>query len=186
MKQKDPTQILLWAGLLLLAGLLIVGCAKKPQPVVEPPPPPAMQPDTTGQAARLAAEREAAEREAEEKARMEAEQAAKSSLQIVYFDFDKYNLRPDAREAANFDAGVLQKYSAWNVLIEGHCDERGTEEYNLALGERRANTVKDFFINYGLGATRFSTVSYGEERPADPGHNEAAWAKNRRAVLVVK
>jgi peptidoglycan-associated lipoprotein len=190
MNRKDPTQILLWAGLALLAVLLIVGCAKK-APVVEepPPPPPVVVPDTAGQAAREAAEREAAERvrrEAEERARLAAEQAAKSSLQIVYFDFDKYNLRSDAQSAADFNAGVLQEYTGWSILIEGHCDERGTDEYNLALGERRANTVKDYFINYGLDAPRFSIVSYGEERPADPGHNEDAWAKNRRAVLVIQ
>lgn len=186
----------LWAGMLLLAGLLIVGCAKKPEPVPEPPPGPTaaelekMRQDSIAAVqARLAAEREAAEKarlEAEKKARLEAEQAAKASLEIIYFDFDKYNLRPDAREAADFDAKVLAQYTDWKVLIEGHCDERGTAEYNLALGERRANTVKQFFVDYGIDPARISTVSYGEERPADPGHNEAAWAKNRRAVLVIK
>ncbi len=187
--------IVVWAGVLLLVGLLVVGCAKKPEPVPEPQGPTAeelekMRQDSIAAAeAKLAAEREAAEkarREAEEKARLEAEKAAKASLQIIYFDFDKYNLRPDAREAAEFDAGVLAQYKDWKVLIEGHCDERGTDEYNLALGERRANTVKQFFVDYGIDPSRISTVSYGEERPADPGHNEEAWAKNRRAVVVVQ
>ena len=184
MTRKDLIKITLWASLLLLAALVIVGCAKKTPPP-PPPPPPAPEvvvPDTAGQAAREAAMREAMEA----KARAEAERLAKSSLQIVYFDYDKYNLRPDARDAANFDAGVLQQYSNWSVLIEGHCDERGTNEYNLALGEKRANTVKDFFVSYGLSAGRFNTISYGEERPADMGHSEGAWAKNRRAVLVVQ
>lgn len=189
------SRILLWAGLLLLVGLLVIGCAKKPEPVVEPPGPTAEELEQArldsirAAEERLAAERAAAEkaaREAEERARMEAEQAAKSSLQVIYFDFDKYNLRQDARDAADFNAGVMAKYMDWKVLIEGHCDERGTDEYNLALGERRANTVKDFFINYGLEAERFTTVSYGEERPAFMGHNEDAWSKNRRAVLVIK
>jgi peptidoglycan-associated lipoprotein len=160
MNRKELIKITLWAGLL---------------PVV-------VVPDTAGQAAREAALREAMEA----KARAEAERAAKSSLQLVYFDYDKYNLRPDARDAANFDAGVLQQYSNWKVLIEGHCDERGTNEYNLALGEKRANTVKDFFVSYGLSTGRFNTISYGEERPVDMGHNEEAWAKNRRAVLVIQ
>lgn len=189
------SRILIWAGLLLLVGLLVIGCAKKPEPVVEPPGPTAEELEQArldsikAAEERLAAERAAAEeaaRETEERARMEAEQAAKSSLQVIYFDFDKYNLRPDAREAADFNAGVMAKHTDWKVLIEGHCDERGTDEYNLALGERRANTVKDFFINYGLDAERFTTVSYGEERPAVMGHNEDAWSKNRRAVLVIK
>jgi len=190
MKRNDSIRILKWAGLLLLAALLVGGCAKKeivpPEP---PPPPPVVEPDTTGQAALEAAERAAAEKARQDSIAQEQEaeqQWAKVSLQIVYFDFDKYDLRPDASEAANFDAGVLEEYADWQVLIEGHCDERGTVEYNLALGERRATTVKTFFINYGLAANRFSIISYGEERPADPGHNEDAWAKNRRAVLVIR
>jgi peptidoglycan-associated lipoprotein len=195
MSNKKSTRILVWAGLLLLVGLLVVGCAKKPEPVVEPPGPTAEELEQArldsiqAAEARMAAERAAAEKaalEAAEKARMEAEQAAKASLQVIYFDFDKYNLRSDAQTAAEFNAGVLQTYDGWKVLIEGHCDERGTDEYNLALGERRANTVKDFFIKYGLDATRFTTVSYGEERPAVMGSNEDAWSKNRRAVLVIK
>ncbi len=188
MKRTNTVNILVWAGLLLLAGLLVMGCAKK-QPAPEPPPPPPApevtapaMPDTAGQAAREAEAR----RIAEEKARLQAELNAKGSLQVIYFDFDMYNLRPDARDNANFDAGVLQQYANWTAVIEGHCDERGTNEYNLALGERRANTVKDFLVNYGLDKGRFNTISYGEERPADAGHDEAAWAKNRRAVLVIQ
>jgi len=186
MKRKELIQIALWASILLLAAIVIVGCAKKVAPPPPPPPPPPApvmtMPDTTGQAEREAAAR----REAEERARREAEMLAKSSLKIMYFDYDKYNLRPDARDDANFDAGVLQQYSNWKALIEGHCDERGTNEYNLALGEKRAKTVKDFFVSYGLDAGRFNTISYGEERPADMGHTEGAWAKNRRAVLVIQ
>ncbi len=195
MKAKNPTKILLWAGIILMIGLLIVGCAKKPEPIVEPPGPTAAELeqarlDSIAQAeALVAAEREAAEKaaqEAAEAARLEAEQNAKASLQVIYFDFDRSNLRDDARQTAEFDAGVLQEYNGWNVLIEGHCDERGTDEYNLALGERRAVTVKDFFVNYGIDAPRISTVSYGEERPANPGHNKEAWEMNRRAVLVIR
>ncbi len=195
MKHKNPSKILIWAGVLMLATLLVIGCAKKPEPIVEPPGPTPEQieqarQDSIMEVERIAAEREAAaeqaRKEAEELARVEAEQAAKSSLQIVYFDYDRYNLRTDARQAGDFNSGVLGEYADWKILIEGHCDERGTDEYNLALGERRANAVKDFFINYGLVAERFSVVSYGEERPAIPGHNEEAWSKNRRAVLVIQ
>ncbi len=190
MTKEKQINLLVFAGLILLATLLVVGCAKKQTTPPAPPPPPApaptmpevAQPDTMGQAAREAAARA----DAEDRARREAESAAKNSLQVVNFDFDKYNLRPDARETANFDAGVLQKYPNWKVLIEGHCDERGTDEYNLALGERRATTVLDFFSSYGLDKTRFNTISYGETRPADMGHDESAWAKNRRSVLVIQ
>lgn len=190
MNRKDVMKVLALAGVILLALLLIGGCAKKQvAPPPEPPPPPPPMPDTTGQAARQAAERAAALEKARQDsiaAAMQAEQAAKASLQVIYFDFDKYNLRPDARATAELDAGVLAKYPKWMVMITGNCDERGTEEYNLALGERRANAVRDFFIQYGIAAERLSTISYGEERPADPGHNEAAWAKNRRCELVVQ
>ncbi|RJP75646.1 MAG: peptidoglycan-associated lipoprotein Pal [Candidatus Zixiibacteriota bacterium] len=112
--------------------------------------------------------------------------AARGQIQVVYFDYDKSNLRPDARDASTTNAGILQQYPDWRVLIEGHCDERGTEEYNLALGERRANTVRDFYVNYGLDQGRFNTISYGESRPAAPGHDEQAWAQNRRAVTVIQ
>jgi peptidoglycan-associated lipoprotein len=188
MKRTDLVKILLLAGVLLCAVLLVVGCAKKVAPPVEQPKPVQVAPDTAGTAARLAAEAAAAAERARQEelaAAARAEQAAKGMIQIVYFDYDKSNLRPDAREAANTDAGIIQKYPNWKVRIEGNCDERGTEEYNLALGERRANTVKDFFVQYGIDGGRLSTVSYGETRPAATGHDESAWAKNRRAELVI-
>lgn len=188
MKRKNLVKLLLVIGLVLLTVLVVAGCKKKTPP--PPPPPPApTAPDTTGQAAREAAEREAAAARARADslaalARNEAE--AKKTIQPVYFDYDKYNLRPDARDAATTDAAVIQKFKNWKVRLEGNCDERGTEEYNLALGEKRANTVRDFLVNYGIDAGRLSTVSYGETRPADPGHAEAAWAKNRRVDMVIQ
>jgi peptidoglycan-associated lipoprotein len=189
MKRNDLVKILLLAGVLLLALLLVAGCAKKKVTPIEEPEMAPLPSDTTGQAARAEAERLAAL----ERARLDSlaalarsESEARNSLRIIYFDYDKYNLRPDARDAANTDAGVIQRYKNWRVRIEGNCDERGTEEYNLSLGERRANTVRDFFTSYGIEADRLSTVSYGETRPADPGHEESAWAKNRRAELVIQ
>ncbi len=193
MKRNNPTKILLWTCIILMLALLVYGCAKKPEPMPEGPTPEELEQarldSIAAVEARLAAEAEAAEKAAAaeaEKIKMAAEQAAKASLQIIYFDLDKFNLRDDARMAAEFCAGVLAEYTAWSVLIEGHCDERGTDEYNLALGERRAGTVKDFFINSGVDASRITTVSYGEERPADPAHNADAWDMNRRAVLVIQ
>ncbi|HPC36142.1 MAG TPA: peptidoglycan-associated lipoprotein Pal [Candidatus Marinimicrobia bacterium] len=105
-------------------------------------------------------------------------------LDMVHFDYDSYELRPDAIAALEKAAKILKKYPDAIITIEGHCDERGTVEYNLALGERRAHAVKTYFINYGINPNNLITISYGKEKPIDPGHNEDAWSKNRRAVLV--
>lgn len=103
----------------------------------------------------------------------------------VFFDFDKYNLKPGAQDTLKKQAAWLQKYPNVTVTIEGHCDERGTREYNLALGERRANAVKDYLSALGIARTRVNTISYGKERPVALGHNEAAWAQNRRGVTTL-
>ena len=102
----------------------------------------------------------------------------------VFFDFDKSNIRPDQRATLEKQAAWLKTYPQVKLMIEGHCDERGTREYNLALGERRANSVKDFLVALGINPDRLQTISYGKERPAAQGHNEAAWAQNRRGVSV--
>jgi peptidoglycan-associated lipoprotein len=98
----------------------------------------------------------------------------------IYFDFDKSELKPEARAILVKKAEWLRNNSEFSVRIEGHCDERGTNEYNLALGERRANAAWKFLNALGISGSRMTTISYGEERPADPRHNEAAWSKNRR------
>jgi peptidoglycan-associated lipoprotein len=103
----------------------------------------------------------------------------------VFFDFDKYNLTPDARATLEKQAAWMKRYASTTVSIEGHCDERGTREYNLALGERRANSVKDFLVALGIGPNRVKTISYGKERPVALGSNDKAWAQNRRGVTVV-
>jgi peptidoglycan-associated lipoprotein len=102
------------------------------------------------------------------------------------FDYDSYSLREDARAALDKNAALLRSNAGVNVTIEGHCDERGTAEYNLALGEKRAQAARDYLVAAGIDAGRLQTVSYGKERPVDAGHDEAAWARNRRAQLVVK
>lgn len=104
----------------------------------------------------------------------------------VYFDYDSAALTPAAQETLKKKFAYLEKYSDIFTTIEGHCDERGTNEYNLGLGERRAESAKNFLIDLGIAASRFTTVSYGEEKPVDPGHNEDAWSKNRRAHFLVK
>ncbi len=105
--------------------------------------------------------------------------------QDINFDFDKYDLRPDARTILDRKVAFLNQNGSVRVQIEGHCDERGTNMYNLALGERRANVAKQYITTAGVNAARLSTISYGEERPLDPGHNEAAWTRNRRAHFVI-
>jgi peptidoglycan-associated lipoprotein len=97
----------------------------------------------------------------------------------VYFDYDKFNVRADAAPVLDAQAAWLRRYRAVRVRIEGNCDERGTREYNFALGARRANSVKDYLVAHGVEPGRIDTVSYGKERPIDPGENEEAWAKNR-------
>ncbi len=103
----------------------------------------------------------------------------------VFFDYDSSVLSPTATQTLDKQAAWLKRYPDVVVTVEGHTDERGTREYNLALGDRRANAVKSYLVALQVGPDHILTISYGEERPVDPGHDEAAWAKNRRAVTVV-
>jgi peptidoglycan-associated lipoprotein len=103
----------------------------------------------------------------------------------VFFDFDKFDLKPEAQATLKKQAAWLQKYASVAVTVEGHADERGTREYNLALGERRANAVKDYLSALGVARTRINIISYGKERPVALGHDEAAWSQNRRAVTTL-
>jgi peptidoglycan-associated lipoprotein len=151
------------------------------------------------QAAREAAERaarEAAERAAKDAKdaadRAKKEAAAKAAailkeLQIadVNFDYNKYNLKPEAQDILKKGAPAYLKYRDYKLVVEGHCDERGTAEYNLALGEKRATEAAKYLADLGIEKERIKTISYGKEMPLDPGHNEAAWAKNRRAHFVI-
>ena len=109
-----------------------------------------------------------------------------ANLRDAFFDFDEASLRDDAKAALDGDAKYLESHGGANVVIEGHCDERGSVEYNLALGEKRARAAKDYLVAYGINASRMTTISYGKERPFDTGHTEEAWAQNRRAHFVTK
>jgi len=109
---------------------------------------------------------------------------AVEKLQDVYFDFDKSNIKSSQAAILDDDANWIKAHPDKFIILEGHCDERGTVAYNLALGERRANAVRDYLVSLGIDRSRLKTVSYGEERPVDPGHNEAAWAKNRRVHFL--
>lgn len=196
--------------LILCLGLILAGCPKKTVIKEEPSAKRAEQLAIEKErAAKLEAERK--EKEAKEIAKVREEEAKKAAaskefekslvakktpgiegtvfesrlLKDIYFYFDKYDIRPGDVEILKDNAAVLKKFSTVKIQIEGHCDERGTIEYNLALGERRANSTKRYLLSLGLPADRISTISYGEERPLDPGHREEAWAKNRRAAFII-
>lgn len=189
----------LMTGFVVLS-LFALGCAaSKPVVTVDEA---AAKAKAEEEAARLKAEAEAkakaeaeakareaqlkAEAEAAAKAKAEAEAAIQAARQLsaIYFDFDKYNIRDDQQPILAGHGEKLAKAGEVKLILEGHCDERGTVEYNLALGQRRADSVKNFLVRAGIDPERLNTISYGKERPVDPGHNEAAWAKNRRVEFV--
>lgn len=107
-------------------------------------------------------------------------------LSDVFYAFDKYNLTDESKRALEENSSELKRASESTIIIEGHCDERGTKSYNLALGEKRAKAARDYLTSLGVSGSRITIISYGKERPFDAGHDEAAWAKNRRAHFIVK
>jgi len=106
-------------------------------------------------------------------------------LKMIFFDYDRYFIRDDAKPVLDANSGWLRKFSSANILIEGHCDERGTEEYNLALGEKRAKSTYDYLVSLGISPQRIKVISYGKSQPLDNGHNEMAWQRNRRAQFLI-
>jgi peptidoglycan-associated lipoprotein len=166
-------------SMVLLAGALAAsGCAKKtaPQPQEVPPAPPTTStptpPSTTTPPT--------------QEPTTPVTTITSSNFEPVFFDFDSYALRDDARAGLDRDAKVLRDNPEVRITIEGHCDERGTVEYNQALGERRAQAAREYLVAAGINGSRIELISYGKERPFDEGHDEAAWAKNRRAHFVVR
>jgi len=123
------------------------------------------------------------EKERERLAR-EGEMVAESALQTIHFDFDRSFIRDDAKATLKQNAEWLKGHPDVVIQIEGHCDERGTNQYNLALGQRRADSTKNYLVSLGVNGDRMLTITYGEEKPVDPGNNETAWSKNRRAEFV--
>ena len=118
-------------------------------------------------------------------ASVETTATPETSVRDINFDFDSSIIRPDAREILKVNADFLLKNRISSIVIEGHCDERGTAEYNMALGQRRAQETKKYLVNLGIKESTITTISYGEERPLDPGNTEEAWAKNRRAHFLI-
>jgi peptidoglycan-associated lipoprotein len=114
------------------------------------------------------------------------DRSGESPLASIYFDFDRFALRGDAQGTLKANGQLLRDNPSWQVQVEGNCDERGSDEYNLALGKKRAEAAKAYLVDLGIDAGRISTISYGEENPADPSSNETAWAKNRRDDFVLR
>ncbi len=172
--------------MLTLAAAALSACHKKKPPEVVPPraeAPPAA-PRVNEDSIRRAQMRQDSIRRAEAAAEAMREGSARARAtleQTVYFDYDQADLRADAKAALDAKLGILRASPGVNVRIEGNTDERGSVEYNLALGMRRASASKEYLTGFGLDGGRFETVSYGEERPVDMGHDESAWARNRRA-----
>ena len=170
-------------------ALIVVGCAKRPAmtvasapaptaqvqppPAPAPAPPPAVAPTPPPPAP-------APERP------VPKEFVAIDALKPIYFDFDRYEIRAGDRRILDANARWLKENAKFLVLVEGHCDERGTNEYNLGLGERRARAAMNYLVGQGIDASRFTVVSYGEERPVCTEHNESCWKQNRRSAFLVK
>src|SRR5579872_2477100 len=162
-----------YAAVLLL--LFAVGCHKKAPPVVRPLPPPPPPPEPVAEPTIVPPEPVAEDRIAS--ASLD-DLNRNSPLKPVFFTLDSDELSAENQKTLEEDAAILKRYATWTVTIEGHCDERGTAEYNLALGERRAVNARAYLVSLGIPADRLRTVSYGKEFPFDPGHDETAWAKN--------
>jgi peptidoglycan-associated lipoprotein len=157
----------------IAAMLMVAACASKPKPMAEAPPPPPSS--TTAPPAEVQSS------------------TVPGSLQdfkvnvgdTVHFDYDKYSVRDDDKDLLSRQAAWLQKYPQVRVTVEGHCDERGTREYNLALGARRANAVKEYLVSLGVSSARVDTISYGKERPICTESDESCYSQNRRGVTTI-
>ena len=203
MRVRSNVQVL-FAAAVLIGSLALYGCPKRPEvmvaapapvgpaaatvPATPPPPPaPAPPPPRVVEAPVVAPAPAPAETPPPPPPPPAAAAVpAPSPLKDVFFNFDKSTIRDDQKAALNDNVGWLKGNTGAKLLIEGHCDERGTAEYNLALGERRAKTVKDYLVGAGIAADRLSTISYGKERPFVLGHDESAWKWNRRGHFVLQ
>jgi peptidoglycan-associated lipoprotein len=176
---------------LLCSALFVGGCAKKELVKGE-----GEVPTTSAAEAQVPGKQPVKEEAVQERTVKEAPTTVKEdtttaaslaleSLENIYFDFDSFVLTAKSREVLTRNTEAMKKNSSISVQIAGNCDERGSDEYNLALGEKRAKSAMNYMSTLGVPASRLSTISYGKEKPADPGHDEAAWAKNRRDEFVI-
>lgn len=168
MSMSNPLKLAAMAAVLVVAG-----CASKPKPAAEAPPP-APPPSSAVQG------------QVESTVVPGSVQDFRVNVgDTVHFEYDKYAITSEDRDILQRQASWLQKYAQVRVSIEGHCDERGTREYNLALGARRANAVKEYLVSLGVSSARMDTISYGKERPICTESNESCWSQNRRGVTTI-
>jgi peptidoglycan-associated lipoprotein len=187
--RRDAKKVLAFAVMLTM---LVSACAKKQPPVARPMPPPAAGAGGTGIPP-------APPQPVSEPVPVPPEPVIDDSisgkslddlnrdspLKPLFFELDSSEVSAEGQKVLQDNAAVMKKFGSWQITIEGHCDERGTAEYNLALGERRALAAKNYLVSLGIPADKIKTVSYGKEFPFDPGHDEGAWSKNRRAHFVI-
>jgi peptidoglycan-associated lipoprotein len=192
MRSAAPRAVLV---VLVVLAIGVSACGKKKPPVARAIPPPGAAPPPSGSVSRVPAPPEpVAEPTIVPPEPLREDSIASASLddinrnsplKPVFFEYDSAELAGDAKGILDTNALVLKKYPSWTITIEGHCDERGTAEYNLALGERRAVASRAYLVSLGISADRLRTVSYGKEFPFEPGHDENAYVKNRRAHFVI-
>ena len=179
-------------AILVIGTALVVGCAKRPATTAASAPAPTGTAATTGAtgggtSTPMTPPATTAPATPAPTARPSPKEfVAVADLKPIYFDFDKYDIRPGDAKVLDANAQWLKSHGDQLVLIEGHCDERGTNEYNLALGERRAKSTMNYLVSQGVQASRVTIISYGEERPVCTQHNEECWSKNRRGQFLVK
>ena len=189
--RRDTNKLMVLA---VLMTLVVGACGKKPAPIARPMPPPAADPTATGGSGppppptpvveppmvipTMPADDSISGKSLDDLNR-------DSPLKPLFFELDRSDVSEDGQKVLQENATVMKKFPTWSVTIEGHCDERGTAEYNLALGERRALAAKTYLVSLGIPADKVRTVSYGKEFPFDPGHEDNAWSKNRRAHFVI-
>ena len=175
---RTTPRLLLTALLAVSVALFAAGCAKKAKeaPPTPPTPPPTSQSTNPAPSTSSTPSSESST----------GSEIGSGVFTDAFFDFDSYSLRADAKLALDKDAKYLRENKDVKVTVEGHCDERGTVEYNQALGEKRANAARDYLVAAGVTSARLQVVSYGKERPFAEGHDESAWSQNRRARLVLR
>lgn len=183
---KRMSRVMAWV-LVLAVSLVVAGCPKKEPapPPVEPPPAPVEEPEEVEPAPAPEPTDQTPSPLDEDLVQANDYALSQGLLGHIYFDFDKYDLKADARERLAKNAEFMKERPEFVFTIEGHCDERGTNAYNIALGDRRATAAKDYLVSLGVSPNRLKTISYGEEQPVCMESNESCWQRNRRAHFVI-
>lgn len=177
-------KLIIFSLAIILVLSFAVSCKKKPKEV--PPPPPQAQEQPKVEKIEPPVVQEPTLTEEDIFLQKSLDQINREKpLGTVYFDYDKALIRDDAKATLDTNASWLKRFRTVKILVEGHCDERGTEEYNLALGEKRAKSAQDYLLSMGIGSDRMKIISYGKSQPINPGHDDAAWQMNRRAQFLI-